>query len=86
LRKALEKELAELDRLIGDHIRGSAIWVEKQELLASAPGVGKTIARTLIAELPELGSLDRRQIAALVGQAPWTRQSGVLVIVKGLLR
>jgi transposase len=40
------------------------------------PGVGKTIARTLIAELPELGSLDRRQIAALVGLAPWTRQSG----------
>ena len=42
----------------------------------SVPGVGKTIARTLIAELPELGSLDRRQIAALVGLAPWTRQSG----------
>jgi transposase len=40
------------------------------------PGVGKTIARTLIGELPELGSLDRRQIAALVGLAPWTRQSG----------
>ena len=40
------------------------------------PGVGKTIARTLIAELPELGSLNRRQIAALVGLAPWTRQSG----------
>ena len=42
----------------------------------SVPGVGKNIARTLIAELPELGSLDRRQIAALVGLAPWTRQSG----------
>ena len=40
------------------------------------PGVGKTIARTLIAELPELGSLDRRRIAALVGLAPWTRRSG----------
>ena len=48
----------------------------KEELLASVPGVGKTIARTLIAELPELGSLDRRQIAALAGLAPWTRQSG----------
>jgi transposase len=56
--------------------RGSAVWVEKEHLLASVPGVGKTIARTLIAELPELGSLDRRQIAALVGLAPWTRQSG----------
>src|SRR5713226_9197640 len=65
-----------LDGLIDDHIRGSAIWVEKEELLASVPGIGKTIARTLIAELPELGSLDRRQIAVLVGFAPWTRQSG----------
>src|SRR5207248_2447332 len=46
------------------------------KLLGSVPGVGKSIARTLIAELPELGSLDRRQIAALVGLAPWTRQSG----------
>jgi transposase len=69
LRKALEKELAELDRLIDDHMRGSAVWVENEKLLASVPGVGKTIARTLIAELPELGSLDRRQIAALVGLA-----------------
>jgi transposase len=76
LRKALDKELAELDRLISDHMRGSTVWVEKEKLLASVPGVGKTIARTLIAELPELGSLDRRRIAALVGLAPWTRQSG----------
>jgi transposase len=76
LRKALQKELAELDALIGDQIRGSAVWAEKEDLLASVPGIGKTIARTLIAELPELGSLDRRQIAALVGLAPWTRQSG----------
>ena len=59
LRKALEKELSELDGLIDDQIRGSAVWVEKEDLLASVPGVGKTIARTLIAELPELGSLDR---------------------------
>jgi transposase len=76
LRKALEKELSALDVLIGDQIRGSPVWAEKEDLLASVPGVGKTIARTLIAELPELGSLKRRQIAALVGLAPWTRQSG----------
>jgi len=76
LRKALEKELAELDVLIEDHVSGSTVWVEKEDLLASVPGVGKVIARTLIAELPELGSRDRRQIAALVGLAPWTRQSG----------
>jgi transposase len=72
----IEKELSELDGLIDDQIRGSAVWVEKEDLLASVPVVGKAIARTLIAELPELGSLDRRQIAALVGLAPWTRQSG----------
>ena len=76
LRKVLEKELAELDSLIDDHMRGSAVWVEKESLLISVPGVGKTIARPLIAELPELGLLDRRQVAALVGLAPWTRQSG----------
>jgi transposase len=72
----IEKELSDLDGLIDDQIRGSAVWVEKEDLLASVPVVGKAIARTLIAELPELGSLDRRQIAALVGLAPWTRQSG----------
>src|SRR5207248_1466607 len=49
LRKALEKELDELDRLIDDHMRGSAVWVETEKLLVSVPGVGKTIARTLIA-------------------------------------
>jgi transposase len=72
LRKALEKELAEID----DHVRGSPVWSEKEDLLASVPGVGPFIARTLIAEMPELGTLDRRQIAALAGLAPWTRQSG----------
>jgi transposase len=76
LRKALEKELAEIDGEIDDHMRGSAVWAEKENLLASVPGVGPVTARTLIAELPELGSLDRRQIAALAGLAPWTRQSG----------
>ncbi len=51
-------------------------WREKDELLRSVPGVGRVVSRTLIAELPELGTLDRRQIAALAGLAPWTRQSG----------
>lgn len=74
--KALEKELASLDGDIDDAVRGSPAWLAKEDLLASVPGIGKTIARTLIAELPELGCLDRRQIAALVGLAPWTRQSG----------
>lgn len=74
--KALEKELASVDHEIDDAVRGSPVWREKQDLLASVPGVGKVIARTLLAELPELGTLDRRQVAALVGLAPWTRQSG----------
>jgi transposase len=74
--KALEKELASVDDDIDGAVRGSPVWLAQEELLASVPGIGKTIARTLIAELPELGSLDRRQIAALVGLAPFTRQSG----------
>jgi len=74
--KVLEKELSQLDTDIGDSVRGSAIWREKEELLRSVPGVGPVVARSLLAELPELGSLSRRQIAALAGLAPWTRQSG----------
>lgn len=76
LHKALEKELSELDDDISDHIKGTPAWAEKKDLLASVPGVRDVIASSLIAELPELGTLDRRQIAALVGLAPWTRQSG----------
>lgn len=76
LLKALEKELADIDQDIDDSIRRSPNRLDKVELLKSVPGIGDQIARTLIAELPELGTLDRRQIAALVGLAPWTRQSG----------
>lgn len=72
----LEKELAGLDMDIDDAVRGSPAWREKEDLMASVPGVGKTIARTLIAELPELGTLNRKQVAALAGLAPFTRQSG----------
>jgi transposase len=74
--KALEKELATVDEDIGDAVRASPAWREKEELLVSVPSVGPAIARTLIAELPELGRLDRKQIASLVGLAPFTRQSG----------
>lgn len=76
LLKALERELAEIDQDIDDSIRRSPTWLEKAELVKSVPGIGDQIARTLIADLPELGTLDRRQIAALVGLAPFTRQSG----------
>lgn len=73
---ALQKELSSLEADIDEAARGSSAWREKEELLTSVPGVGRTIARTLLAELPELGRIDRRKSAALVGLAPWTRQSG----------
>ncbi|MCJ2043671.1 IS110 family transposase [Methylobacterium sp. J-078] len=74
--KALEKELASVDGDIDGAVRGSPAWRAKEDLLVSVPGIGPTIARTLLAEMPELASLDRRQVAALAGLAPWTRQSG----------
>ncbi|TBA03558.1 IS110 family RNA-guided transposase [Rhizobium ruizarguesonis] len=76
LLKALRRELESLDADLDSHIRKSPVWRVREALLTSVPGVGATTARTLLAELPELGSLDRRQIASLAGLAPWTRQSG----------
>ncbi len=76
LLKALEKELSEIDQDIDDAVRGSPVWREKEDLLSSVPGVGDVTARTLLAELPELGTLTRRQIASLAGLAPYTQASG----------
>jgi transposase len=76
LLKALEKELASLNTDIDDAVRGSPAWREKEDLLVSVPGVGRVISSTMIAEVPELGHLGRREIAALAGLAPFTRQSG----------
>ena len=73
---ALHAALAELDQEIGDQIKGSPAWRAAEDLLTSVPGVGPVTARTLIAELPELGRIDRRGIAALVGVAPVNRDSG----------
>lgn len=72
----LEAELKALDIDIDTTVRGTAVWRDKEELLSSVPGIGKTIARTLLAELPELGTLSPKQVAALAGLAPFTRQSG----------
>lgn len=72
----LEKELGDIDQDIDTLVRGSPVWRAKEDLLASVPGIGKTLARTLLAELPELGNMDRRTIASLAGLAPYTRQSG----------
>lgn len=73
---ALEKQLADLDRDIAQRVRETPAWREKEVLLKSVPGVGDQTARILIAALPELGTLGRRQIAALVGVAPINRDSG----------
>ena len=72
------EELSELEREIGEGIRGTPAWRERDELLRSVPGIGDVVARTLIADLPELGYLDRKQIAALVGVAPLNRDSGTM--------
>lgn len=74
--KALEKELAEIDKDIDDSVRGSPAWRELEDLLTTVKGVGQVTARTLLAELPELGRLTGGQAAALAGLAPFTRQSG----------
>lgn len=76
LLKALQKELTAVDADIDGAVRSSKAWLEKERLLTSVPGVGKAISRTMIGELPELGRLNRKEIAALVGVAPFTRQSG----------
>jgi transposase len=73
---ALERELPVIDGDIDTMVRGSPVWREKENLLVSFPGVGGILARTFLAEMPELGSLRRRQVASLVGVAPYTRQSG----------
>jgi transposase len=73
---ALQKELTEIENDLDESIRGTPIWRENENLLKSVPGVGDATARTLLADLPELGTLGRRQIAALVGVAPFNRDSG----------
>lgn len=73
---AMKRELGDIDHDIDDTMRGSPVWREKEDLLASVPGIGRIIARTMVADLPELGTLGRKQISALAGLAPFVRQSG----------
>jgi transposase len=73
---ALQTALTELDQEIDGQVRGSPAWRAAEDLLTSVPGVGPITARTLIAELPELGRITRRRVAALVGVAPVNRDSG----------
>ena len=72
----LEQELSDLDKGLRQTLRQSPVWREKDDLLRTVPGVGPQLSLTLLAHLPELGTLDRKQIAALVGVAPYNRDSG----------
>ena len=74
----LEQELKDLDRGLRDLLRRSPVWREREDLLLSVPGVGPQLSVALLADLPELGALGRRQIAALVGVAPMNRDSGTM--------
>lgn len=74
----LKQELADTDKLLSNTIRESPLWRAKDDLLQSVKGIGPVVSITLMADLPELGILDRQQIAALVGLSPLNRDSGVL--------
>jgi len=74
----LERRVADVDRDLDDTLQSSPVWRAKENLLRSVPGVGPIVSRTLLADLPELGHLNRKQIAALVGVAPLARDSGTL--------
>jgi transposase len=74
----LERQVTAVDRDLDDMIHQSPVWRAKENLLRSVPGVGPVVSRTLLAELPELGALNRKQVAALAGVAPLARDSGTL--------
>ena len=72
----LERRVTAVDRDLDDTIQQRPVWRAKEHLLGSVPGIGPVVSRTLLADLPELGRLNRKQIAALVGVAPLARDSG----------
>ncbi len=74
----LQENLKDLDQDLGDSIRSSPMWKDNDEVIRSAPGVGPVLTMTLLSDLPELGALNRGEIAALVGVAPFNRDSGTL--------
>jgi transposase len=72
----LKQQLKDLDQDLENQIKSSPIWREKDDLLKSVPGIGPVVSLTLMSALPELGALNRKQIAALAGVAPFNRDSG----------
>jgi transposase len=76
--RVLDQEVARLEKKLGEYVGKEADWAEKKALLKTAPGIGDTMVYTLLADLPELGSMTNKQAAALVGVAPVNRDSGKL--------
>jgi transposase len=74
--ETLDREIEALEQLVQRAVEQHAAWRRKRDLLTSMPGIGPSVASTLIGDLPELGALSRRQIAALTGVAPFNRDSG----------
>jgi transposase len=74
----LKKRLGSVDKQLEEAVRQSDVWREKDDLLRSVPGIGPVLSITLLAEMPELGRLNRKQVAALAGVAPFNRDSGTL--------
>jgi len=72
----LSQQIADLDRELDQTLRESPVWQAKEARLRTIPGIGPVVARTLLGELPELGTLDRQQVAALAGVAPLNQDSG----------
>ena len=76
--RCLDSEIQRIEKRLAKHVEQQAEWTEKQTILKSAPGVGDALIYTLLADLPELGALNNREISSLVGVAPINRDSGRL--------
>ncbi len=76
--KVLDKEIDRIENLLTEHINEETEWSEKRELLIGTPGVGNTLIFTLLADLPEIGTLNNKEISSLVGVAPMNRDSGAM--------
>ena len=74
--RTLDQEIKRIEKRLAKHVEDQAEWTEKQEILKSAPGVGDTLVYTLLADLPELGELNGKEVSSLVGVAPINRDSG----------
>ena len=75
----LDAEIQRIEKRLANHVEQQSEWTEEQRVLKSAPDVGDTLIYTLLADLPELGTLNNREISALVGVAPFNRDSGKML-------